>query len=344
MARVLGLLRWLHRGLMAPWDPAIARSLAILLIVVLSGTAGYAWIEGWDPWHALFFTIITITTVGFSDYGLTTLGEKFTILVMVGGIGTVSYAASSLVQRTIAHGLKPEKRMLQRIKTLSGHYIVCGFGRMGRRVTRQLVAADVAFVVVDTDEKLVAQARELGMIAIEGDATEDGTLENAGLERACSLAAITSSDAVNAMICLTAHAIAPELRIIARAEDEDSIRKMTRAGAERVLSPSSHGADGIAQTLLRPDAARVLFGDGGIDSALAFGEIAVDNGSPFAGRTLREIGATTPSIVFVASTSAEGEIEMRPRADRSLSAGDVLIVAGTNAEIRELRMQERLAA
>ncbi len=340
MPRVLGLIRWLNQ----PWDPVISRSLAILTIVILTGTAGYVWIEDWPVWHALFFTIITITTVGYSDYDLSKHGELFSILVMVGGIGTVSYAASGLVQRTIAQGLNPEKRMLQRIKSMRDHYIVCGFGRMGRRVSRQLIAADVQFVVIDTDEKLVAQARELGMIALEGDATEDGVLEAAGLDRAASLAAITSSDAVNAMVCLTAHAIAPDLRIIARAEDEDSIRKMTRAGADRVLSPSSHGADGIAQTLLRPDAARVLFGDGGIDSALAFGELAIAEGSPFAGRTLRDIGANAPSIVFVASTTAAGEIEMRPSADRSLATGDVLIIAGTNAEIRELRMQQRIAA
>ncbi|MEL7485107.1 MAG: potassium channel family protein, partial [Planctomycetota bacterium] len=196
-----------------PLDPAIARAVAILLIVVLTGTAGYVWIEGWSPLHALFFTIITITTVGYSEYGLSIEGEMFTIFVMVGGIGTVSYAAGTLVRRAIAQSLNPERRMLQRIKSMRDHYIVCGFGRMGRRVARQLVASDVQFVVIDTDAKLVAQARELGMIALEGDATEDGTLEAAGMDRAASLAAITSSDAVNAMICLTAHAIAPDLRI-----------------------------------------------------------------------------------------------------------------------------------
>ncbi|MEO1534017.1 MAG: potassium channel protein [Planctomycetota bacterium] len=330
--------------LVKPIDPAIARAVAILLIVVLTGTAGYVWIEGWSPLHALFFTIITITTVGYSEYGLSMEGELFTIFVMVGGIGTVSYAAGTLVRRAIAQSLNPERRMLQRIKSMRDHYIVCGFGRMGRRVARQLVASDVQFVVIDTDSKLVAQARELGMIALEGDATEDGTLEAAGMDRAASLAAITSSDAVNAMICLTAHAIAPDLRIIARAEDEDSIRKMTRAGASRVLSPSSHGADGIAQTLLRPDAAKILFGDGAVDSALTFGEVTIDTHSPLAGRTLRDIGAASPSVVFVAATHASGEVEMRPSADRPLDTGDVLIVAGTNAKIRELKQSLRAAA
>ncbi|MEL7484145.1 MAG: TrkA C-terminal domain-containing protein, partial [Planctomycetota bacterium] len=133
-------------------------------------------------------------------------------------------------------------------------------------------------------------------------------------------------------------------RIIARAEDEDSIRKMTRAGASRVLSPSSHGADGIAQTLLRPDAAKVLFGDGAVDSALAFGEITISRESTLAGQTLRQVGQGSPSVVFVAATHPSGEVEMRPNADRPLAAGDVLIVAGTNAEIRELKQSMRLAA
>ncbi|MEM9662673.1 MAG: potassium channel protein [Planctomycetota bacterium] len=327
-----------------PMDPAIARSIAILLLVVLTGTAGYVWIEGWSLSRALYFTVITLTTVGYGDYGISETGRLFTIFVMVGGIGTVSYAAGTLVKRAIAQSLNPERRMLQRIKTMRGHYIVCGFGRMGRRVARQLVVSDVQFVVIDTDAKLVAHAHDLGMIAIEGDATEDGTLDTAGIERAASLAAITSSDAVNAMICLTAHAIAPDLRVIARAEDEHSIRKITRAGASRVLSASSHGADGIARTLLRPDAAKILFGDGNIDSALAFGEVTIDAGSPIAGRTLRDIGTTSPSVVVVAATRASGDVEMRPSADRPLDTGDVLIVAGTNAEIRELKQSLRAAA
>lgn len=340
MERVLGRFGWLAK----PLDPAISRSLWILAFVVLGGTLGYMWIEGWDPWHALFFTVVTITTVGFSDYGLSEAGQRFTIFVMVGGIGTVSYAASSLVQRTIAQGLRPEARMLQRIKSMHGHYLVCGFGRMGKRVARQLIASDVPFVVIDTDPKLVEQARELGMIALEGDAMEDSVLERAGVERAASLAAITSSDAVNAMICLTAHAIAPELRIVARAEDDASVRKMKRAGASRVLSPSSHGADGVAQTLLRPEAARVLYGDGGIETALAFSEVPVSRGSSLIGRTLREIGKSNPRIVFVAACSPEGDVAMRPDSGRPLGEGDVLIVAGTNAEIREMKVAQLAAA
>ncbi|MEM8756526.1 MAG: potassium channel protein [Planctomycetota bacterium] len=337
-----GPLHSVLRALLVRVDPAVFRLVVILLGVIAASTVGYMLIEGWDFWRSLYFTMITLTTVGYGDYDLSETGRRFTILVMIGGIGTASYAAGGLIQRTVSRGLNPEKRMLQRIKTMSDHYIVCGFGRMGQRVVRQLVAANAEFVVIDTDPKAVEQARELDMIALEGDATEDETLLAAGAERARGIAVLAMHDATNAMICLTARAICKDLAVVARAEDDSSVSKLMRAGATRVLSPSSHGADGIAQNLLRPEVARVLFGDGGVESALGFGEIEVTAASGIVNKTVREIGGGTPGIVFVASCAPGGAVSMRPDADRALAEGDVLIVAGTNAQIIELKRSLRL--
>ena len=329
-------IEWLTK----PWDPAVVRSLMVLAFVLVLGTAGYTWIEGWSPWKSLFFTLVTVTTVGYGDYGLSPDGERFTALVMVGGIGTVSFAISQLLTSTVARTLHPEKRMLQRAKQLRDHHIVCGYGRMGQRVAQRLRDQGAACVVIDDDEEKIDQARADGHIAIAGDATEDQTLAHAGIEHASTLAAISSSDAINALICLTANAVAPDLTLIARAEQSGSICKLHRAGAQRVISPSASGADGVAQHMLNPEAARVVFGcdsDTGInENALAFSEIVVAPGSGLAGTDVRTLGERHPDVVFVA-TAAPGEaMIMRPAGSHVLREGEVIVVAGAEEGLRVL--------
>ncbi len=320
-----------------PWDPAVTRSVIMLAFVLLLGTAGYVWIEGWGPWRALFFTLVTVTTVGYGDYGLSAEGERFTAIVMLGGIGTVSFALSQVLSGAVARTLRPERRMIQRAKQLKGHHIICGYGRMGQRIGDRLREAGVPFVVIDRDAARVMEARAERYIALEGDATEDETLHHANLLNAKTVAAITSSDAVNALICLTAHDVAPNLNIIARAEQESSICKLRRAGANTVLSPSVHGADHVTEHLLHPEVARVLFPeDGWRNEQMRFAQVAVTEDSPLLGRDVRSVGQDHPKIVFVAARSLSGELSLRPEADRRLKKGDVLVIAGDSEEIASL--------
>ena len=311
-------------------DPSVSRPLLALAVVVVFGTAGYAWIEGWGPWKSLFFTLVTLTTVGYGDYGLSEAGERFTAVLMIVGIGTVSYSVSRVIQAAVMRNLEPERRMLKMAESMSGHHVVCGYGRMGRRVVDRLMQAEAAFVVIDADASSVERARSDGHVAIEGDATEDSVLEAAGLSRAGSLAAVTSSDAVNALICLTARAMAPGASIVARADDSASARKLVRAGASRVVSPTAHGGDGVAEGMLRPDVARLLYGEEGGEAGLSFGQVSVGDG--LAGKTVGEAGAARPDVVFVAVCSNGGKTELRPRGDRVLMLGDVLVVAGRGVD------------
>ncbi len=319
------------------------RALVLAFAVVAFGTAGYTWVEGWSPWKSLFFTLVTLTTVGYGDYGLTEAGERFTAVLMIGGIGSISYTASLVLQRLMARAVRPEKRMIERIKKMRGHVVVCGLGRTGQRVIRRLVDEGVAVVAIDSDTKRVESARIHGVVAMEGDATSDEALLDAGVDRATSVVAVTSSDAVNAMICLTAHALAPEAEVVARAEDESSICKLKRAGASSVMSPASYGGDGIAERILRPEVARLLPGLQGNDDGLNFAEVTISPGSAFDGATIKEIGAAHPRLAFVAARGCEGELAIRPAVDRRFKAGDVLVVAGENADVERMRASRRAA-
>lgn len=316
------------------WDPIIQRSMALCALVVLLGTAGYTWIENWTPWESLFFTLVTLTTVGYGDYGLSSAGERFTAIVMIGGIGTVSYAASQFISHAATCAIKPERRMLSKAAQLSDHHIVCGLGRTGQRIIDRIHAEGIPLVTIDSDEDLVASARDHGHIALRGDATHDELLVAAGIERAKTIAAVTSCDSANAMICLSARALAPDAIIIARAEDESSVQKLLRAGATSVINPTRYAGDSIAESMLRPDVADMLYGvNDHACGSLKFAELVITQDSPEKGQTIGDLGNANPNLAVVASRSPEGQITMRPDADTPIDAGQILIVAGTADEV-----------
>ncbi|MFK7758522.1 MAG: TrkA family potassium uptake protein [Phycisphaerales bacterium] len=323
------------------WDPLIRRSILICCSVVLLGTAGYTWIEGWTPWQSLFFTLVTLTTVGYGDYGLTQEGERFTAILMIGGIGSVSYAVSQCIQYATTKALHPEKRMLNLAKKLTNHAIICGYGRTGSRVAERLLQEHVEFVIIDSNMENVERARQDGYIAILGDATTDKSLHEAGIVHAQSVAAVTSSDSANAMICLSVKALKPAAQITARVEDEISIQKLVRAGADSVINPSSYGGDGIAESLVRPDVAELLYGLNHESSgSLQFAEVKIRKNTTEHQKTIAEIGIKHPKLVFVAARSGMDKVKLRPSSDLKLSEGDVLIVAGTHADIEKLSIQK----
>ncbi len=312
--------------------------------VVIVGTAGYTWIEGWSPWQSLFFTLVTLTTVGYGDYGLSEQGERFTAILMIGGIASVSYAASQFVQYATSCVILPEQRMLQQAKRISGHYIVCGLGRTGQRVMALLREENIPFVVVDTDEALVERARNEGAIALCGDATSDQVLIDAGIERAAAIAAVTSQDAVNAMICLGTRALCPRIKISARAEGDESVLKLKRAGANSVINPARYAGDGIAQSLIHPETAGLLFESGeGTTRALKFSELVVSKECGWIDKRILDLGKSNPDVVIVGILESNGEFTMRPSANRKLVLGDILFLAGSFEHVTSLS-KTKLAA
>lgn len=321
------------------WDPILRRSLVFLIAVIVMATGGYTWIEGWSPWRSFFFTLITLTTVGYGDYGLSPSGERFTAIVMVGGIATASYCLAQILEFVTTRALRPERKIMQHIRRLSGHHVVCGAGSMGERVIERLEAQGEVVVMIDRDLSVVERMRDRGLVALCGDCTSDKVLHEAGITRARSLAAVTDSDAVNAMICLSAHAIAPDLPIVARAEDTGSETKLRRAGAQTVISPTMYGGDGIAEFMARPDVARIMFGRGGaassVDCPVRIMEIKIPEADAKAAPSVADFERTNPSLTVVAVRHA-GDLRVTPTKDHPLAAGDGVLVAGLVSDLGSL--------
>ena len=322
-----------------------ATHVRIWLVVIVSciavGTTGYLFIEpGWRLLDALYMTVITLTTVGFREVQpLTDAGRVWTMILALAGVGlifgTVGIVAEYLVVEATS-GRQEARRMVEAVNKLSGHYILCGYGRVGLTVARELVHSGLKVVVIDILPESLARARREGFLEVEGDATEEATLRAAGIERARGLITTIDSDAHNVYVILSARAINPNLFVVARANSADSEARLMQAGASRVVSPYTMAGHRLAELAVRP---RVV---DFIDAALSHGELAfsmeeveVVAGSSIDGTT---VGALRDSGVFVlAIVAGERSYEANPPADRILKAGETLVVSGSVARLRELR-------
>ncbi len=306
----------------------LRRALLLAVLVVAGGTFGYMYLEGWGAWDAFYFTLVTITTVGYGDYGISGAGERLAIVLMLGGIGVITYSLSQVMQATIALSLNTERKMYLQIDRLRDHVIVCGLGRIGRIVCRELARADIPFVIIETSEALVDEAVECGWLAVKADATEDQTLIRCGIEKASTIVCAVSSDNVNIVTTLTARDLCPKIKIISRADSPGTVRKIQRAGATEVISPIMVGAQRIADELVHPGfAAEMESGDLSL-APMRLREFVVEGGSSIAGRTVLEIGGEHPSVVFVAVRPAGGASRARPGSTCTIGAGDEVVVAG----------------
>ena len=303
--------------------------LTIVLSVLLVGTAGYLAL-GWDLSDALYMTIISLTTVGYKEVReLDDVGRLWTGMVAVAGVGvifgTIGIVVESLVTE-VSSGKREQRRMRAEIDGLEGHYIVCGYGRVGSTVARELAHAGQRVVVIDVHEESVARARANGLLVVDGDATADQTLRAAGIERAAGLITTIDSDANNVFVVLSARALNPELFILGRANLEGSEAKIVQAGANRAVSPYEMAGRRIAELATRPQVADYL--DAALSHAerrFAIDEVVVRAGGPLDGATvasLRERGIFTLALV------TEDGYEPHPEDDRRLRPGEGLVVSG----------------
>ena len=315
--------------------------LLIVVGAVLVGTAGYLVIQpGWTLLDALYMTVITLTTVGFREVKpLGDLGLVWTMglaLVGVGLIfGSVGIVAEYLVVEATS-GRREAKRMADTVGRLRDHYILCGFGRVGATVARELVHSGLKVVVIDTVPESLGRARREGFLEVEGDATEEATLRAAGIEKAKGLITTVDSDAQNVYVILSARALNPNLFVVARANTADAETRLVQAGASRVVSPYTMAGHRLAELATRP---RVV---DFIDAALSHGELAfsmeeveVVAGGPLEGVTA---GSLQESGVYVlAIVTGAKKYEANPSRSRVLRAGETLIVSGSVARLKELR-------
>jgi voltage-gated potassium channel len=314
--------------------------LALFAAVLVGGTLGYVAL-GFSLLDAAYQTVTTVTTVGFREVRpLTTVGKVFTMVLILGGVGTALYTFGMLLEVFIEGELQDvfrRRRMARDIAGLSGHVIICGWGRVGKEIARFLSGAGETVVVVDRDpERLRTAAAHLQVL---GDATEDETLLRAGIERARALVAALNTDADNLFVTVSSRALRPDLVIIARARDEASEAKLLRAGATRVVNPQRIGGSRMAAFARQPhvvDFLDVVMHDGSLEFRLE--EVAVPAGSPLAGCSLRDaqIRDRTGALVL-AIRAPDGTFTTNPSPETAIRPGDILIAIGTSAQLAALR-------
>ena len=311
--------------------------LAVGLVLVL-GTAGYM-VLGLSLLDAIYQTVTTVTTVGFREIGeFGTAEQVFTIFLIVVGVGLVLYTFTLVVQAVVEGQLREivgRRRMDRKIADMTGHVVLCGWGRVGRAVAADLVHAGQQVVVVDSD------AGRLGGVpypTVVGDATLDGTLRSAGIERASSLVAALADDAANLFVTLSGRTLNPSLFVVARARQEDSVDKLASAGADRVVNPQELGAARMASFVVRPHVAEfidVVMHERSMEFRMQ--EVTVPETSPLAGKSLRELDLRQQAGVLVlAVRESSGAFRSNPDTDTKVLAGDVVIAVGTEHDLQRL--------
>lgn len=308
-----------------------------LAIALAYGVAGYMLLERWRFLDALYMTVTTLTTVGFREVRpLDDGGMVFTLTVITIGVGLV-LTTVTVVAQWVLEGQWGERsrrhRMQRRIDDLTGHFIVCAYGRVGRAVARELEAEGASFVVVDPDERLVERMRDEGVEFLIDDPTHEAVLRTAGADRARGLVCAVDSDATNVYIALVARALNPDLFIVARASEPGSDQRLLRAGANRVVSPFVSSGRHMAMVAMRPNADDVVaLGTSG-KASMALEEVRVDAGSALEGISVGESLGSTPVLAI---RHPGGQITPNPPADLRLRQGDLVLLLG-ESELSSVR-------
>jgi len=314
-------------------------ALFLIVLIFILGTIGFHTIEGWDLLDAMYATVTTISTVGYGDfYPQTAAGKVFTIVLVFFGVGTMLYTVS-LVAQTFVEGTMRELlgrgKLKKAIEKMNGHYIICGCGRIGNLVCKELTQEKVPFVVIDDDPMVIQKVAEDGFVYYKGDATEDKTLIDSGIKRARGIVCVLPKDAQNLYVILTAKELNPKIYILSRAEEEASEHRLLRAGANRVMSPYTIGGVRMAMAILRPamlDFIEITTSRQSLE--LRMEELAVGDGSPIIGKTLEEAEIRQRyGLIIVAVKKDTGKMIFNPLANYIIQQGDKLISLGEDQNV-----------
>ncbi|MEN8232728.1 MAG: potassium channel protein [Thermodesulfobacteriota bacterium] len=315
----------------------------ILLIILIYGTSGYMFIEEMNLTDAVYMTVISITTVGFSEVRpLSSAGKYFTVVLIFGGVGFFLYMVSLITEAMIEGGLHTflgRRLMEKKMAVMKDHYIVCGFGRIGKVISKILHENKRTFMIIENDPEEIAAIKELGYLVLEGDSTNDDILQKAHIMNAKSLIAVTSSDADNVYIILSARGLKPDIYILARSSGKKGAEtKLLRAGANKVFSPYEIGARRMAQSLVRPtviDFIDLTVHEG--ELGLRLEELQVSDKATFANKTLMDSGIRSEyDLIVVAIKRLKGEMLFNPNPNTDILPGDILVVLGEHVNIQGL--------
>jgi voltage-gated potassium channel len=316
-------------------------ALAILFTLAL-GTAGFVFIEGYPVFDAFYMTLTTVTTVGYGEvHPLSHAGRIFNSFLISFGVAVIFLAVGAMTQTAIELELNQffgKRRTRNMIEKLEGHYIVCGFGRLGRGAADELKRGGVPFVVIDRDEERVESAMKLGMLGLAADASSDDVLREAGIAKAKGLIATLASDADNLFLILSAKSLNTRLHLAARVDEEASEQKMRRAGADFVFAPYNSTGHRMAQALLKPHVHQFInFATQGTGLNVNIEQVQVSTRSSCANRTLAEIHVQRDlDVIVLAVRKATGEMLFNPPPELKIAAGDHLIVMGEADRLQKL--------
>ncbi|WP_022849811.1 potassium channel family protein [Limisalsivibrio acetivorans] len=314
----------------------------LMIGTILTGTVGYAVVEGASPLDALYMTIITVTTVGYGEViPLSNEGKTFTIVLILLGTGTLAYTATQIMDYIVAGELGKifvRRRMSIEISKLKDHYIVCGYGRMGKTICESLYKSGVPFVIIDIGEDRIEEMTENRYLYIHGDATKEDSLIDAGITDAKGLITVVDSDVKNVYIVLTAKGLAKELYVVAKSSDEEAYSKLFWAGADRVVSPYIIGGLSIANSVTKPHVHEFM------DLALGHGnygieveEVVLKENSDMTNKKLSESKIRNVGIIVIAVRRANGAFIYNPGSDTVLKAKDTLIALGRKEDFEALQ-------
>jgi len=313
----------------------------MLATLLTLGSLGFIWLEHWDVMDALYMTVTTLTTVGYGEvHPLSRLGRIYNMGLILAGMGVMLYIVGSLARVVVEGEIRQvlgKRKLLTRIRKLKGHYIICGLGRIGEIIARQLKERGIPLVVVENNPEHLARLEEFGYDFVAGDATKEEVLLEAGIERARGLVAVVHSDASNVYIVLTARSLNPQLYIVARAEERGAEQKLRRAGADRVESPYEMGGRKMAYAILRPTVTSFieLAMTEGVD--LSMEETGVEATSPLIGVPLKDSGLRRDlDLIVVAIKRADGEMLFNPTPETLIQAGDTLVLLGMRQNLEAL--------
>ncbi len=324
------------------WRRGLGLAVLLFMTVAIAGTLGYIVIEGWPVWDAFYMTMISVTTVGYREvHDMSTVGQAWTILVTLTGVATLFYTASLVMAEVVEGELYQRfenRRFTRMIDQLSGHFILCGYGRIGQVIAEEFSRQRIPYVVIDRNTERVHEVIAAGGTAVAADASREDVLRRVGIDRARGLIAAVGTDAENVYTVLTARVLRPDLYIIARIESADAEPKLMRAGANRVLSPYQLGGVQMAATALRPavvDFMRLATSSERLD--LAAEQVEVAASTRLVGRSIKDANLRQEfGVIVVAIERKAGNMEFNPSPETIIAAGDQLVVLGHPDQLKAL--------